>query len=33
MDEAASDTEHNTCATSYVTADNTYGVSYIKNYV
>jgi hypothetical protein len=31
MDEAVSDTEHNTCATSYVTADNsTYGVSYVN---
>jgi hypothetical protein len=35
MDEAVSDTEHNNCATSYVTADNskTYGISYTKSYM
>jgi hypothetical protein len=34
MDEAISDTQHNTCATSYVTSDNskTYAISYIKSY-
>jgi hypothetical protein len=29
MDDAVSNTEHNTCATSYVTADNSRPVAYL----
>jgi hypothetical protein len=32
MDEAVSDTQRNTCETSYLTADKSCGVYYIKSY-